>query len=97
MTVTASDRSALASALRELKLSGMLATLDARLARDAGDSATWTSSRSSAKTRSPAASPCHWRARSSFERSREVNCPCRLLNRWVRALPPSWRSGSGLV
>jgi DNA replication protein DnaC len=32
-TVTVTDRSALASALRELKLSGMLATLDARLAQ----------------------------------------------------------------
>ena len=31
--VTVTDRSALASALRELKLSGMLATLDARLAQ----------------------------------------------------------------
>jgi len=31
--VTATDRSALASALRDLKLSGMLATLDARLAQ----------------------------------------------------------------
>ena len=30
-TVTATDRSALATALRQLKLSGMLATLDARL------------------------------------------------------------------
>lgn len=30
--VTVTDRSALASALRDLKLSGMLATLDARLA-----------------------------------------------------------------
>lgn len=37
-TVTVTDRSALASALRELKLSGMLATLDARLAQaHAGD------------------------------------------------------------
>ena len=32
-TVTVTDRSALASALRNLKLSGMLATLDARLAQ----------------------------------------------------------------
>jgi DNA replication protein DnaC len=32
-TVTVTDRSALASALRDLKLSGMLATLDARLAQ----------------------------------------------------------------
>jgi DNA replication protein DnaC len=32
-TVTMTDRSALASALRDLKLSGMLATLDARLAQ----------------------------------------------------------------
>ena len=32
-TVTVTDRSALAAALRELKLSGMLATLDARLAQ----------------------------------------------------------------
>ena len=32
-TATVTDRSALASALRELKLSGMLATLDARLAQ----------------------------------------------------------------
>src|SRR5579859_1281271 len=31
--VTATDRSGLASALRELKLSGMLATLDARLSQ----------------------------------------------------------------
>ena len=38
MTVTVTDRSALASALRELKLSGMLDTLDARLAQaHAGD------------------------------------------------------------
>src|SRR5205085_12247306 len=32
-TATVTDRSALASALRDLKLSGMLATLDARLAQ----------------------------------------------------------------
>src|SRR6185437_13925776 len=32
-TATVTDRTALASALRELKLSGMLATLDARLAQ----------------------------------------------------------------
>jgi hypothetical protein len=32
VTVTASDRGALASALRELQPSGVLATLDARLA-----------------------------------------------------------------
>jgi DNA replication protein DnaC len=38
VTVTITDRSALASALRELKLSGMLGTLDARLAQaHAGD------------------------------------------------------------
>ena len=38
MTVTVTDRSALAAALRELKLSGMLGTLDARLAQArAGD------------------------------------------------------------
>jgi hypothetical protein len=37
-TATVTDRSALASALRDLKLSGMLATLDARLAQaDAGE------------------------------------------------------------
>ena len=57
--VTVTDRSALAAALRTLKLSGMLATLDARLAQAApGNSATWTSSRSSARTRSPAATAC---------------------------------------
>ena len=55
-TATVTDRSALAAALRDLKLSGMLATLDARLAQaGAGNSATWTSSRSCARTRSPAA------------------------------------------
>ena len=46
----------LREALRALKLSGMLDTLDARLAQArAGESATWNSSRSSARTRSRAA------------------------------------------
>ena len=58
---TATDRGALAQSLRALKLSGMLDTLDARLAQAApASSATWTSSRSCARTRSPAAKHCPW-------------------------------------
>ncbi|WP_432049466.1 hypothetical protein [Verrucosispora sp. NA02020] len=49
---------ALRDSLRALKLSGMLHTLDARLAQAAaGNSATWNSCRSSATTRSAAARP----------------------------------------
>ena len=57
-TTSVTDRSALGAALRELKLSGMLDTLDARLAQArAGNSATSTSCKSCAKTRSAAARP----------------------------------------
>jgi hypothetical protein len=48
----------LRAALKTLKLTGMLDTLDARLAQPAtGNSATWNSCKCSAKTRSPAATP----------------------------------------
>jgi hypothetical protein len=52
---------ALRNALRTLKLTGMLNTLDARLAqtRDGTPGATWTSCRCSAKTRSPKANQQH--------------------------------------
>ena len=57
MTTTI-ETGALDKALRTLKLSGMLATIEARLAQArAGNWATSTSCRSSAKTRSPAARP----------------------------------------
>ena len=49
---------ALHSCLRTLKLSGMLETLDARLAQArAGELGTWSSCKCSATTRSPAGRP----------------------------------------
>ncbi len=59
MTTTTIEAGALDKALRTLKLSGMLATIEAAWPRPApGNSAAPASSRSCAKTRSPAASPC---------------------------------------
>jgi hypothetical protein len=69
--VTVTDRSALASALRELKLSGMLATLDARLAQaHAGELGHLDFLQVLCQHEITRASPCPWAAGSAAPGSR---------------------------